>query len=219
MSYKSVILNDHPTSFYLLDEVISGTTVSYDALKIQYSTYADLRDNGGSYANLGGAVVYDYSGNDNSGVSFNSSSSVLMPLVPGSIAGTKMMSDTKIIYNTPGMATAIYKNNPFSIDFWFKPPKNSINEIPLVFDTTNLIGITYKDGNILFYVGSAVAVAKIEKIELLGDEKFISNWIDQSVSSVFEGIEMVWETPTKKENQNGILSIDFNVQNKIINIE
>jgi hypothetical protein len=163
MSYKSVILNDHPTSFYLLDEVISGTTVSYDALKIQYSTYADLRDNGGSYANLGGAVVYDYSGNDNSGVSFNSSSSVLMPLVPGSIAGTKMMSDTKIIYNTPGMATAIYKNNPFSIDFWFKPPKNSINEIPLVFDTTNLIGITYKDGNILFYVGSAVAVAKIEK--------------------------------------------------------
>lgn len=163
MSYKSVVLNDHPTSFYLLDEVISGTTVSYNALKDQYPTYADLRDNGISYANLGGAVVYDYSGNGNNGVSFNSSSSVLMPLVPGSIAGTKMVSDTKIIYVTPGMATSVYKNNPFSIDFWFEPPKNSSNEIPLIFDMTNLIGLTYKDGNVLFYIGSSVAVAKIEK--------------------------------------------------------
>jgi hypothetical protein len=163
MSYKSVVLNDHPTSFYLLDEVISGTTVSYDALKTQYSTYADLRDNGVSYANLGGAVVYDYSGSGNNGVSFNSSNSILMPLVPGSISGTKMNSDTKIIYDTPGMATSIYKNNPFSIDLWFKPPQNSTNEIPLAFDISNLIGLTYKDGNVLFYTGSAIAIAKIEK--------------------------------------------------------
>lgn len=163
MSYKSVVLNDHPTSFYLLDEVISGTTVSYDALKTQYATYADLRDNGISYANLGGAVVYDYSGNSNNGVSFNSSNAVLMPLVPGSIAGTKMNSDTKIIYITPGMANSVYKNNPFSIDLWFKPPQNSTNEIPIAFDSTNLIGLTYKDGNILFYLGSSIAIAKIEK--------------------------------------------------------
>jgi hypothetical protein len=163
MSYESVVLNDHPTSFYLLDEVISGTTVSYDALKDQYPTYAALRDNGISYANLGGSVVYDHSGNGNNGVSFNSSNSILMPLVPGSIAGTKMNSDTKIIYSTPGIATSVYKNNPFSIDFWFEPPKNSINEIPLVFDTTNLIGLTYKNGNILFYIGSSIAIAKIEK--------------------------------------------------------
>lgn len=163
MSYARVVLNDHPTSFYLLDEVISGTTVSYNALKTQYATYADLRDNGVSYANLGGAVIYDYSGNSNNGVSFNSSNATLMPLVPGSISGTKMNSDTKIIYDTPGMATSVYKNNPFSIDFWFKPPQISTNEIPLVFDTTNLIGVTYKNGNVLFKVGSSVAVAKIEK--------------------------------------------------------
>lgn len=163
MSYKSVVLNDHPTSFYLLDEVISGTTASYDALKIQYATYAALRDGGISYANLGGAVVYDYSGNSNSGVSFNSSNAVLMPLVPGSISGTKMNSDTKIIYNTPGMATSTYKNNPFSIDLWFKPPQASTSEIPLAFDETNLIGVTYKNGNVLFKIGSSVAVAKIEK--------------------------------------------------------
>lgn len=163
MSYKNVVLNDHPTSFYLLDEVISGTTVSYDALRTQYATYADLRDNGVSYANLGGSVVYDYSGNSNNGVSFNSSTAVLMPLVPGSIAGTKMNSDTKIIYVSPGMANSVYKNNPFSIDFWFKPPLVSTQEIPLVFDASNLIGVTYKDGNVLFYVGSSVAIAKIEK--------------------------------------------------------
>jgi len=163
MSYARVVLNDHPTSFYLLDEVISGTTVSYDALKTQYATYADLRDNGVSYANLGGAVIYDYSGNSNNGVSFNSSNAVLMPLVPGSISGTKMNSDTKIIYDTPGMATSVYKNNSFSIDLWFKPPQTSTNEIPLAFDTTNLIGVTYKNGNVLFKVGSSVAIAKIEK--------------------------------------------------------
>jgi hypothetical protein len=163
MSYKSVVLNDHPTSFYLLDEVISGTTVSYTALKDQYATYADLRDNGISYANLGGAIIYDYSGNSNNGVSFNSSNAILMPLVPGSIAGTKMNSDTKIIYASPGMANSVYKNNPFSIDFWFKPPQVSTNEIPLAFDTTNLIGVTYKNGNVLFKIGSSVAIAKIEK--------------------------------------------------------
>lgn len=163
MSYERVVLNDHPTSFYILDEVISGTVASYDVLMDQYATYADLRDNGVSYANLGGAVVYDHSGNSNSGVSFNSSSLVLMPLVPGSISGTRMNSDTKIIYSTPGMATSTYKNNPFSIDFWFEPPKTSTGEIPLAFDIDNLIGVTYKNGNVLFYVGSAVAVAKIEK--------------------------------------------------------
>lgn len=163
MSYKRVVLNDHPTSFYILDEVISGTVASYDALIDQYATYADLRDNGISYANLGGAVVYDYSGNSNNGVSFNSSNLVLMPLVPGSISGTRMNSDTKIIYSTPGMATSTYKNNSFSIDFWFEPPKESTEEVPLAFDSDNLIGVTYKNGNILFYVGSAIAIAKIEK--------------------------------------------------------
>ena len=87
---------------------------------------------------------------------------------------------------------------------------------------------TLEDAQLPFFVEWVTAnhpsvdgtpVAKIEKIKLLGDEKFISNWIDQSVSSVFKGIEMVWETPTKKENRNGILSIDFNVKNKIINIK
>jgi hypothetical protein len=163
MSYKSVVLNDHPISFYLLDEVISGTVASYNMLTQQYATYADLRDNGVSYANIGGAIVYDYSGNSNNGVSFNASNMLLMPLVPGSISGTRMDSDTKIIYSTPGMATSNYKNNPFSIDFWFEPPKISTEEIPLVFDTDNLIGVTYKNENILFYIGSSIAIAKIEK--------------------------------------------------------
>ena len=87
---------------------------------------------------------------------------------------------------------------------------------------------TLEDSQLPFFVewisdnhpsADGTPVAKIDKIELLGEEKFISNWIDQSVSSVFGEVEMVWETPVKKENRNGILSIDFNVQNKIINIE
>ena len=87
---------------------------------------------------------------------------------------------------------------------------------------------TLEDSQLPFFVewisdnhpsADGTPVAKIERIELLGEEKFISNWIDQSVSSVFGEVEMVWETPVKKENRNGILSIDFNVQNKIINIE
>jgi hypothetical protein len=87
---------------------------------------------------------------------------------------------------------------------------------------------TLEDSQLPFFVewisdnhpsGDGTPVAKIERIELLGEEKFISNWIDQSVSSVFGEVEMVWETPVKKENRNGMLSIDFNVQNKIIKIE
>jgi len=56
-------------------------------------------------------------------------------------------------------------------------------------------------------------VAKISKIELVGEEKSVSDWINEPISSVFTGIEMVWKTPAQWEGGKGLLSVEFNVAN------
>ena len=63
MSYKYTVLKDNPLSFFLLDEVSSGTAGVYSNLTSLFSTYADLRDNGISYAAVSGLPIKDYSGN------------------------------------------------------------------------------------------------------------------------------------------------------------
>ena len=73
MSYKSVVLNDHPTSFYLLDEVRSGSVGSYSGIISQFATYQALKDSGLTYSALSGLPVYDYSGNVNDGYAVNTS--------------------------------------------------------------------------------------------------------------------------------------------------
>ena len=73
MSYKNVVLNDHPTSFYLLDEVRSGSVGSYSGIISQFATYQDLKDSGLTYSGLSGLPVYDYSGNVNDGYAVNTS--------------------------------------------------------------------------------------------------------------------------------------------------
>jgi len=46
MSYKYTVLQDNPISFFLLDEVKSGSVNDYSHLISQYATYQDLKDNG-----------------------------------------------------------------------------------------------------------------------------------------------------------------------------
>ena len=91
MSYKYTVLQDKPTSFYLLDEVRSGSVGSYTSLTSTFATYADLRDRGVSYSALSGLPVYDYSGNAYDGYAINASSSELMPLIAGGVRGTKVL--------------------------------------------------------------------------------------------------------------------------------
>ena len=53
-------------------------------------------------------------------------------------------------------------------------------------------------------------------MELVGEEKSVSDWIDTPINSVFTGIEMVWKTPAQVEGGKGLFSVEFNVKNKKI---
>jgi hypothetical protein len=90
--------------------------------------------------------------------------------------------------------------------------------------TWKQIGIlaTLEDAQIPFFVEwvsnnhpscDGMPVAKISKIELVGEEKSVSDWINEPISSVFTGIEMVWKTPAQWEGGKGLLSVEFNVAN------
>lgn len=165
MSYKYTVLQDKPTSFYLLDEVRSGSVGSYTSLTSTFATYADLRDRGVSYSALSGLPVYDYSGNAYDGYAINASSSELMPLIAGGVRGTKVLSDTLVNFNVPGIANSFYGDNSFSIEAWVVLPEYSASEVSIVADATNSIGLFYKNGNLIFKVGLNSAEYKVSNTE------------------------------------------------------
>ena len=167
MSYKYTVLQDKPTSFYLLDEVRSGSIGSYSSLTSTFATYADLRDRGVSYSALSGLPVYDYSGNAYDGYAINASSSELMPLIAGGVRGTKVLSDTLINFNSPGIANSYHADNSFSIEAWVVLPEYSSSEISIVADATNSIGLFYKNGNLIFKVGTYSTQYKVSNTESL----------------------------------------------------
>ena len=146
MSYKSVVLNDHPTSFYLLDEVTSGNIASYSGLISQFATYQQLKDSGLTYSALSGLPVYDYSGNLNNGYAVNSSTKELMPLISGGIRGTQVLPYTSINYISQGIANEYNSDDSFTLEAWCSlPPIES--DITIVADTSINAGIFYKNGN------------------------------------------------------------------------
>jgi hypothetical protein len=165
MSYKYAILQDKPTAFYLLEEVRSGSLGSYSELETRFATYQALKDNGVSYSALSGLPIYDYSGNAYDGYAINASDSELMPLIAGGIRGTKVISDTTIKFNVPGIASSYYSDNSFCIEAWVMLPEYSISEISLVADPINSIGLFYKNGNLIFKVGANSAQYKVSNSE------------------------------------------------------
>lgn len=170
MSYKSVVLNDNPTSFYLLDEVRSGTVGSYNGILSQFATYQDLKDSGLTYSGLSGLPVYDYSGNINDGYAINTSNKELMPLISGGSRGTQIMSDTSVHYITPGIANKYYQDDSFTIEAWCLLPTTQSN-ITIVGDESINSGLFYEDGNIVFRVGEhqvEKTVSSQESLYLVG---------------------------------------------------
>ena len=153
MSYKSIVLNDQPTSFYLLDEVRSGTVGSYDGIISQFATYQDLKDSGLTYSGLSGLPVYDYSGNLNDGYAINTADKELMPLISGGSRGTQIMSDTSVHYIAQGIANEYYQDDSFTIEAWCVLPPTESN-ITIVGDTSINSGLFYENGNIVFRIGS-----------------------------------------------------------------
>ena len=153
MSYKNTVLNDFPNSFYLLDEVQSGSFEDYIELLSQFATYQALLDSGLTYAGINGMPVYDYSGNLNNGFASSASSKQLMPIISGGIRGTEVTSLTEVYYEPKGIATKYYKDNSFSIEAWCALPANNVSAT-IVGDPLIDTGIFYENGNIVFKVGT-----------------------------------------------------------------
>lgn len=154
MSYKYTVLKDNPVSFFLLDEVESGSITNYSYLMSQYATYQDLKDNGVSYAALSGLPITDYSGNGMDGFSTNSSSFEVIPIIGAGVRGTEINEFAEISLKAPGMAIDRYPDNSFSMELWFKPSKSDFEEYPVVADSINNIGIFYNNENVIFRVSS-----------------------------------------------------------------
>lgn len=170
MSYKNTVLNDFPNSFYLLDEVQSGSIEGYSQLLSQFDTYQELRDSGLTYGEITGIDVYDYSGNLNNGSASFASSKELMPLVSGGIRGTEILSATTITYSPKGIATKYYKDNSFSIEAWCALPGYNVSST-IVGDININTGIFYENGNIIFKVGSNKAehtVSNSQSVHVVG---------------------------------------------------
>ena len=166
MSYKSRVLNDFPNSFYLLDEVQSGTTNTFTQLLAQYATYQALKDSGLTYGEISGVQIYDYSGSLNNGTASSASSKQIMPLVTGSVRGTEVLSSTIITYNPKGIATKYYKDNSFSIEAWCALPGYNVSTT-IVGDTATNTGIFYQNGNIIFRVGANQVQATVSNSEVV----------------------------------------------------
>ena len=182
MSYKNAVLNDHPNSFYLLDEVRSGTVGSYSGIISQFATYQDLKDSGLTYSALSGLPVIDYSGNINDGYAISTSSKELMPLVPGSIRGTQVLEQTRVAFSPKGIATKYFNDNSFSIEAWAVLPSYDV-DATIVADVDLGIGIFYENGNIVFKVGDiqtsyTVSNSRSKYIVALFENRSISLYID-----------------------------------------
>jgi hypothetical protein len=182
MSYKNAVLNDHPNSFYLLDEVRSGTVGSYSGIISQFATYQDLKDSGLKYSGLSGLPVIDYSGNLNDAYAVGTSNKEIMPLVPGSVRGTQILSETTVAFSPKGIATKYYSDNSFSIEAWAFFPDYSVS-CPIVADINSNIGLFYENGNIVFRVGNNEAVyttsnSTSKHIVALFENRSISLYVD-----------------------------------------
>jgi len=61
-------------------------------------------------------------------------------------------------------------------------------------------------------------VAKITKIEVCGNEQEVSTWAGQPNLKFISGVEVKWENSNQDQSENGIMSIEFEFQNKLISI-
>lgn len=150
MSYKYTVLKDNPLSFFLLDEVRSGTAGIYSNLTSLFTTYADLRDNGISYAAVSGLPIKDYSGNAMEGYAIDASAMEVLPIVGAGVRGTEINESVDLALKALGIATSKSPDNPFAFEIWFSPDVSDSEEYLILGDPTNNIGLFYKNENIIF---------------------------------------------------------------------
>jgi len=150
MSYKYTVLKDNPLSFFLLDEVLSGTAGVYSNLTSLFSTYADLRDNGISYAAISGLPIKDYSGNAMEGYAIDASAMEVLPIVGAGVRGTEINENIDLSLKALGIATSKNPDSPFAFEIWFSPDISDSEEYLILGDATNKIGLFYNNENVIF---------------------------------------------------------------------
>jgi len=150
MSYKYTVLKDNPLSFFLLDEVRSGSAGVYSNLTTLFSTYADLRDNGISYAAVSGLPIKDYSGNAMEGYAIDASYMEVLPIVGAGVRGTEINDSVDLSLKALGIATSKSPDNPFALEIWFSPDVSDSEEYLILGDAVNNIGLFYKNENVIF---------------------------------------------------------------------
>jgi hypothetical protein len=136
MSYQLKVIKDQPVGFWSLDE-ISGTSAT------------------------------DSSGCGNSGTYSGGITNGLMPLIPGGLQGSLITSSKSIsfpivnnYYGSSSYASLADKNsldNDCSFEVWFYPKFTTTNETVIFGNSTNLVGLFYDSGDIVFKFGQYIA--------------------------------------------------------------
>lgn len=136
MSYQLKVIKDQPVGFWYLDET-SGTSAA------------------------------DSSGCGNSGTYSGGITNGLMPLIPGGLQGS-LITNLKSIsfpivnnyYGSSSYASLADKNsldNDCSFEVWFYPKFTTTNETVIFGNATNLVGLFYDAGDIVFKFGQYTA--------------------------------------------------------------
>lgn len=101
-----------------------------------------------------GTVALDISESSNNGTYSSSSHPARLPLTPGSRNASLINTVQSVSLSIDGMATSNFSDNDFTIESWIYPNFSTSNETVIVADEENSIGLFYKNGNIIFKIGS-----------------------------------------------------------------
>ena len=162
MSYRSTILSDYPVGYFPLDDLTTVDISDYTYIVEHYPTYQDILDDPllAAYANLHGDIAYDYSGSNNHAIYAGDPEVDILSIVLGNSRSTKITSSNSILYAFPNDYTAVpttsqfgtlnSSDNDFTLEAWVYPHITTSTEFPIWGDSTNNVGLFYKNGNIVF---------------------------------------------------------------------
>ena len=216
MSYKSVILSDHPIAYYPLDDLTTVDSVlDFTDLLAQYNTYQEVLDAFDSYANMYGDIAYDYSGCGNDGNYIGDPASNVLPIVVGNSRATTITSLNSVTYTiskdyygtstTANFAIANNSDEPFDIEAWVYPKISTSTVTPIVADSSADVGLFYDKGNIVFKVQSQEIFYPIKNpdkaIHVLG------SFSGESISLYIDGLKVDTKSFTEFSFTNSSLAL------------
>lgn len=165
MSYRLRVIKDNPIGFWPLDDIAINAEINYTDLTSKFATYQELKDYYLQYSDITLEAI-DISGCGNTGFYNGDYTSTVdfLPLISGGGYSINIDSDNHIEFpiikdyygSTAGgsIADKYSTDNDFSLEFWFYPKITTNNLTPLFADTDSNVGAYYKNGNIVFKVGS-----------------------------------------------------------------